>query len=206
MKSIIWDVDGTLLESEAGIIACYKYAVKTLGLKSDNEVDYTSFIGIMPQEAFKYSFNLSDEQAQEATDVFRVHYKEKQIFNASLYDGVVAVLEEFHKRGYKQAVATNKRGDFAKEICEHFGIAKYFTAIWGADFKGTLTKADLIALCLKDLEVTDKSTALMIGDTHVDKDGAAKCEVPFLPVHYGIGDLESECKVEKPIDILRYVS
>ncbi len=202
MKSIIWDIDGTLLDSSAGIVASFQHAVEVMQFKAKDPIDFTSFIGLMPQEAFKKYYNASAQKAQEATDYFRAFYKEKQIGNAFLYDGMINVLAEFEKRGYKQAVATNKRRDLAIEVCKHFGINKYFASIWGTDMHGTLTKTDIIMACLKDLHITDKNTVTMIGDTHIDKEAAAACGVNFLAVHYGFGNLDESYVVNTPMSIL----
>ncbi len=206
MKTIIWDADGTLIDSEASIIASYEYAVEKLGITVPENVNFKTFIGYKPQEACRMFLNLTDEKAQEMTNVFRARYQEKEMFTSTLYDGIVEVLEEFKKRGYKQAMATNKRHDLAIEVCKHFDITKYFDVIWGADKEGKYEKGDLISFCLKDLGVSDKSTALMIGDTHIDQGGAKECEIPFLAVHYGIGNVEMDYTVAHPLDILKFVA
>ncbi len=205
MKTIIWDVDGTLIDSEAGIVEALEFAANELKLTSENEIIFRDFIGLTPQNAYMKFFGVSPEKAQEATNHFRNHYHNNGMKKATVFQGIIEVLEEFQKRGYKQAVATNKKKELAIEVCEFFGIAKYFDVIHGLDENGTLCKGDLIGFCLKDLGVTDKSTALMIGDTYLDEEGAQQNDVPFMPVHYGIGNLESAQRIEKPLDIIKYV-
>ncbi len=204
MKAIIWDVDGTLLNSSKGLHATFEYTIEKLQLSPPEDNNYDRFIGLKPQNIFIDYFNASEEDAQKATDVFREFYK-TQMHNATLYEGIIEVLAEFQKRGYKQAVATNKRRDLAIEVCKRFDIEKYFETIWGPNANGDQDKGDLIKKCLDDMKITNKSRALMIGDTFIDQEGARINEISFLPVHYGFGNVPSTQKILQPIDILKYV-
>ena len=187
IKAVIWDVDGTLLDTQKGLTAAYLYAIEQCHLPSKTDEELSSFIGPTPQTIFMTRFGLNEENAQHAANIFRERYKSHDLFKASLYLGVEDVLSDLYKAGIQQAIATNKRQDYATEICKHFGIDDYCDPIVGADNENKLTKADLIKKCLEELEISDLSSVVMIGDTEGDKQAAQAAGVQFLGVNYGFG-------------------
>ena len=96
------------------------------------------------------------------------------------------MLKELKKRGYLLAVATLKAEKFAIPMLESLGVAKYFDIIHGVDDKDTRTKASLIELCMHELNVSTKETAL-VGDSSHDAVGAKKAGVDFIAALYGFG-------------------
>lgn len=202
-KFVIWDVDGTLLDTRAGLVAAYRYALTELGLPDRTDAQICSYIGPTPQAIFQIRFGLSAAKAQHAADVFRERYKTRDLLKATVYDGVYDVMESLRARGVKQAVATNKRQDYATEICEHFGFDKYCFPIVGADNDNKLTKADLIKQCLQTLNVADLSSAVMIGDTDGDKAAAETVGIGFIGVNYGFGFDGVEGYADTPFEILK---
>ena len=187
IKTVLWDVDGTLLNTQEGLTAAYRYTIEQCHLPSKTDEELGSFIGPTPQTIFMTHFGLNKEEAQHAADIFRERYKSHDLFKASLYPGVEDVLSSLDKAGIQQAIATNKRQDYATEICKHFGLADYCSPIIGADNENKLTKADLIKKCLEELGIFDPSAVVMIGDTEGDKQAAKDAGVQFLGVNYGFG-------------------
>ena len=187
IKTVLWDVDGTLLNTREGLTAAYRYAIEQCHLPAKTDEELSSFIGPTPQTIFKTHFGLNEEDAQHAANIFRERYKSHDLFKAFLYPGVEDVLSGLDKAGIQQAIATNKRQDYATAICKHFGLADYCAPIIGADNGNKLTKADLIKKCLEELEISDPSSVVMIGDTEGDKQAAQAAGVQFLGVNYGFG-------------------
>lgn len=187
IKTVLWDVDGTLLNTREGLTAAYRYTIEQcqLPFKTDDELNL--FIGPTPQTIFMTHFGLNEEDAQHAADIFRERYKSHDLLKAFLYPGVEDVLSSLEKAGIQQAVATNKRQDYATAICEHFGLDDYCSPIVGTDNGNKLTKADLIKKCLETLEISDPTSVVMIGDTEGDKQAAKAAGVQFLGVNYGFG-------------------
>lgn len=202
IKTVLWDVDGTLLNTQEGLTAAYRYAIEQCYLSSKTDEELESFIGPTPQTIFMTHFGLNKEEAQRAAEIFRKRYKSHDLFKASLYSGVEDVLSSLDKAGIQQAIATNKRQDYATEICEHFGIDDYCDPIIGADNENKLTKADLIKKCLEELGIFDPSTVVMIGDTEGDKQAAKDAGVQFLGVNYGFGFRNIPSYASTPEEIL----
>ena len=198
--TIVWDVDGTLLNTAEGLIAAWQYSIETLGLPSRSKEELARFIGPVPQEIFQREFAMDAVQAQRATDIFRNWYKEHGLVMAHLYDGIPEVLHSLKEAGYKQAIATNKRQDYAKKICEIFGIDAYCSPILGPDNVTVKSKSGLILDCLSDLR---SNRAIMIGDTEGDKKAADEVHVDFLGVNYGFGFHSISGYANTPREILK---
>ena len=101
-------------------------------------------------------------------------------------------MKDLEEHGIKIAIATYKRHDYAIKICNHFGFNEYSDVMYGSDNFNKLKKLDIIELCLKDLNVTDYSRAVMIGDTTFDAIGARDIGTKFIGVTYGYGFTKPE--------------
>lgn len=186
---VIWDIDGTLLNTREGVVSAAAYTLERLGYSPAKAKDVVSFPKI--KDAFLRMFEMTEEQAQTATDLFRDRYKEHDLLKAVPYDGICGVMNYLRENNVKQAIATNKRQDYATQICVHFGFDQYCCPIYGTDRDGRLTKDKLIQACLEWWKETDPaitaSQIVMIGDTIGDKEAAEKAAVGFIGVNYGFG-------------------
>lgn len=186
MKAILFDLDGTLLDTSKGVIESAIFAAKQLGYEELPHSTMMTFIGPPIQDSFKKYYHSDDETAQKAASIFRNYYLEKAITNANVYPGVHELMKELNKRKVKIAVATYKREDIALKILINFKLDVYCDVIHGADNFNKLTKAEIINICLNDIDVDRKEVAL-VGDTEHDAMGALKAGVSFIGVTYGLG-------------------
>lgn len=201
IKAILFDLDGTLLDTSEGILHSVRYTLDALGLPSlPNEI-IKNFIGPPIQNSLQKYVGLSLEAAQAGTNVFRDFYKGEALYEARLYDGVIPLIEQLQKGGYKIAVATYKREDYAIDILQHYGIAGYCSVIHGADNENKLTKADIINLCCAELGV-EKENILLVGDTEHDAKGASLAGVKFCAVTWGFGYNKNDVNSDYPIDFV----
>ena len=97
------------------------------------------------------------------------------------------ILKELQQNGIKTAVATYKKENLAVKLLEHFGLSDNLNVMHGADDKVTLTKQDIIKLCITECGITDLSEVVMIGDSVYDAVGAENVGVDFIGVTYGMG-------------------
>lgn len=186
LKGILFDLDGTLLDTSEGIIESVRHTISLLGLPELTTEVLKTFVGPPVQESFKKYYGMEEANAQEAADVFRSYYKETALFLAQPYPGIHELLEKIKKNNLRIGVATYKREDYAKTLLEHFDIAPFCDTICGADNENKLTKTDIIMKCLHDLSLDTKDTVL-IGDTIHDARGASNSGIPFIGVAYGFG-------------------
>lgn len=184
---VVFDVDGTLLDTSEGVLASVKYTIEKHNLPEIDEATLRTFIGPPIQDSFARVYGLSGEILQELATTFRNQYKDVDLLKAVPYDGIFEVFEKLLAAGIKPAIATYKRQDYATRIMEHFGFDKYTDIIYGADHENKLKKRDIIELALKDSGVTDFSRAVMIGDSDNDAIGAEGIGTEFIGVTYGFG-------------------
>lgn len=212
--TVIFDLDGTILNTTLGVIEASKYAMREMGIQELAEEEFSGFIACSPlKECFKQYCHVDEQTANECCILYKKHFKENAHKYTKVYDGVIELLEYLKNNSYKTAVATYKDEQNAKKILSHFELDKYFGTVRGADAEGTLTKKDIILKCMEELSA-NKEDALYIGDTLSDAKASAAAGLEFLAVTYGFGfktekDLnESNCikaidSPEKTTEFLR---
>ncbi len=208
-KTVIFDLDGTLLDTMPGVIVCGKYALEKLGMEKITAEQARNFLGPPLAESFPKFFGVPSDRVDEAIEFFREKYTSQQ-YNAKVYDGIIPLLEFLRERGTKIAVATLKHDSFAQGVLEHFGIAKYFDIICGASTEAESKKEVLINRILNEFNNTPED-AVMIGDTYFDAKGAQNAGIDFIAVTYGFmkaGEFDNFSPVavcDTPKEIAYYV-
>ena len=183
---LLWDMDGTLIDSSEGILGCVRLAVQDMGLPPVPEERIREFIGPPLQHSFHHLCGLPEAEAQRATDIYRAHYAAEGIRRARVYDGLFAVLEQSAAMGVRHAVATNKKQDAAEEVCRIFGLDRFIHVVRGNNTEGCRKKSDMMLECLREFGAK-REHALMIGDSSFDSRGAEEAGIAFLATLYGFG-------------------
>lgn len=205
---VVFDLDGTLVDTSPGIFESIKYAAKKLNYPKLSREQLLSFIGPSLKASFTRCYGCNDSDADRLTNIYRAHYREGSLLNARPYDGIIEMCEELVNAGIQLKVATSKPQEFAEQILRHFGFERYFSVICGADMQGKLSKADLIRLCVKEF---DLSECVMVGDTEHDAKGAAEAGISFIGVSYGFGNLKEMLYYShigiagNPLDVLQII-
>ena len=180
-RGIIFDLDGTLLDTSEGVLSSVRHTIKTMGYRELPEETLLTFIGPPVKRSLMEHYGLDDAEADRATAVFRK-------FDRNLVEEKSAhpLLERLKSRGFLIGVATLKREDYALTILEHFGIAERCDLICGSDFASKMQKVDVLHKCLDGLNLSPKE-ALLIGDTASDAGGAKAAGTDFMAVTFGFG-------------------
>jgi phosphoglycolate phosphatase len=203
-SAILFDVDGTLLDTGPGLTAAIDYTIKSEGLQPLDDATIRSLIGPPIQDSFRRIYGLSVEEAWRITSVFRSFYQGDALLMAQPYDGIMDVCAELVRRDVSIAIATYKRQDYAERILKHFGFDHFTSHLFGSDFEGKFTKADIIANAAASLGVPHED-ALMVGDTKHDAIGAEQAGMPFLGVTYGYGfATEEEVRAYPCVGVVAY--
>lgn len=189
-KNIIFDMDGTLVNTYEGIFNSYQYAITKMGLDFGGDEFVKKVIGTPLKKVFLEEIGLSEEAATEAVKIYRTYYQEKGKKEACLYNGMAEVLKALKERGCKICIATLKKEQFAKEIVEDMGIAEFFDVVYGIDEKDSYTKANLILKCIEYVK-GEKKDSILIGDSEYDFLGAKEVGIDFMAVTYGFGFKEN---------------
>ena len=190
-NTILFDLDGTLTDSEPGIINSIEYALKKYDIEIENKADLRKFLGPPLVESFKQYCGFSENKAEQAVEFYREYFREKGIFENNVYQGVVQLLEALKAQNKRLIVATSKPEPFTYRILEHFDLLKYFDFVAGSNMDNTRSKKDeVIAYALNSCGITDLQSAVMIGDREHDIIGANKVGIASIGVLYGYGDLQ----------------
>ena len=185
MKSILFDLDGTLTASGEGIMNCAVYALSHFGIPAPTEAELRTFVGPPLTETFT-RFGVLKDQLEEAVRIYRSRYLPIGKFENHPYPGIQTLLEKLKADGHTLYVATSKPEVTSIEILQHFGMDGYFEKICGAstDFSRN-SKEAVIAYLLESCGARDN--AIMVGDTAYDVIGAKAHGIPTVGVSWGYG-------------------
>ena len=189
---VFFDLDGTLTQSEFGILNSVAFALEKLGIKVENKESLKKFIGPPLAASFRDYFGLDEENIEKAIGYYRECYNGGEIFNAPLYDGIEETLKTLSDNGVKMYVVTSKPAHMAKKIIEHFDIAKYFEDVVGPDLKDrSYSKKELVEAAInKTTDNPNLKDYIMIGDRCFDIEGAVGNNIDSIGVLYGYGNRE----------------
>ena len=194
-KVILFDQDGTLLDSAPGIKHCAQETLKKLGYPVPEKKDLNYFIGPPLRDCFRLS-NVKEEDIEQAVLIYRKLYESEGKYNAAVYPSVEEGLKSLKQTGYRLFVCTSKNGNLAKDILAKFKLDHYFEQAFGSSSDGVgARKGEIIRRCLSSIK--EEADVLMIGDTHLDAEGANQNNIPCLLVSFGYGD-KAKIEAEHP--------
>jgi len=197
-RYVVFDLDGTLLDTSRGITAAIKQMLQKECLFPIPDDVLLGFIGPPIEDSLKSYYGFSDDKISGLAEIFRQYYTEDEyLFQAEPYSGLISLLAELKNTGIKIGVATNKRQIYAARLLEHSGIMQYCHVMHGSDAFNKTSKRDLILYCIRDLCVTNLKECIMVGDTIHDYQGAQEAGIDFIGVTYGFG---FKAGIEIPID------
>ncbi len=186
-KVVLFDLDGTLIDTSEGIFNSVRYAEKMMNLNPLPESELRKFIGPPPASSYMKYHGLTKEKAIQATAFHREYGSKFGAYEAKVYDGIPELLAKLKNEGIKLGVCTLKRQDIAEKVLEHFGMLKSFDTVVGIDSGESLSKADTINIALQKLNHQKKTDVVLIGDSLYDAEGAQKADIDFIGVLYGFG-------------------
>lgn len=200
-KLILYDLDGTLVDTRRDIINGVRYALETLKGPELTDDEIKDCVGTGLHALIKQVFRTEDEKlADRGSKLYREHYKKHMLDHTHLYTGARECLEHF--RGRKQAVITNKPNPFSTEILEALGVAHFFIAILAGD-NGLPFKPDPAAIhhLMLDTDSTEEET-LFVGDSPIDIQAARNAGVEIVTLSHGFAS-EATLREAKPDHIVR---
>lgn len=189
MKPVLFDVDGTLIDSAPIITQCFAKAMKDhAGIDRAPET-YLKYVG----PPLSVTFSDLGQDVAEMTRLYRENYV-KVMMESPLFPGIAELLERLKNAGVPMVVATSKPTQTAIDVLENAGILSYFSAVCGASMTETNgSKAARVAEAMEKLQTAgiDASDALMVGDRIYDIEGAAANGLRCVLVRWGDAE-ESE--------------
>jgi phosphoglycolate phosphatase len=188
--SILFDLDGTIIDSAPGITATLAYTFETMGLPLPSPAELLAYVGPPILDSFRDRAGMSLGEAAEALAIYRPRYLESGALNSSVFPGVADVLRVVHAAGIPMSLATSKPETPATLMLSHFGLLGEFDIITGAsDDEVRSSKQDVVAEALVRLAEfgADLSRPVLVGDREHDIEGAAANGVPTIFVDWGYG-------------------
>lgn len=189
-KLIIFDWDGTLMDSEAKIVSCLRASLQTLNLEARTDDQLKDVIGLGMIEAIMKLFpDLSEQQISLFRDEYKDQFFEKNKTSSTLFEGVVDMLHFLKKSGLLLAVATGKGRNGLNRILEKTQLQALFDSTRCAG--ETLSKPDPLMLkqILEELDLSAQQS-LMVGDTVYDLEMARNIEMDTVAITHGVHSAE----------------
>lgn len=185
---VLFDLDGTLTDSQDGILNSIEYALHHFGIVVDRTA-LRPWLGPPLVDSLMKYHGFGREQALEGVKKFREYFDVKGIFENRVYDGIEALLARLQAEGYILMTATSKPEVAARRIADHFNLTRYFTFIGGASLDDSrVRKADVIRYVLETNQIDDLASVMMVGDRENDILGAKQNGLESIGVLYGYGD------------------
>lgn len=185
---ILFDVDGTLIDSAPGILNTLKEVFRKMGVDTTN-VDLRRYLGPPLRKSFGEHFS-DPAKIEEATELYRESYHAKGSHEGNAYPGAEQMLRRLKEAGFVLCTATSKPTEVVTPILKEQGLAQYFDFIGGASMDESRdTKTDVVRYVLEQPCVRGKRV-LMVGDRNDDMRGAADCHLDAAGALYGYGSRE----------------
>jgi phosphoglycolate phosphatase len=209
LSSLIFDLDGTLTDSKPGILGCLREVLDARKMYDSGPLD--RFIGPpVEQWAEELLPHGTDEDRTALARDYRACYDRAGWSNNSVFTGVEEMLAQLQAEGFPLYVCTSKQEHFAVRILETFGLARFFTAIYGDKAAyASHSKIDLLARILSERGLARES-AWMVGDRSFDIDAAHANNIRCLAVGWGYGTAEewaqADAVAKTPADVIEIVA
>lgn len=189
-KTVLFDLDGTIINSEQGITNCIRYVLDYWEMEHPPQEDLLCFIGPPLREQFMEVFGWEYDKADYSVIKFRERFDTLGLFECELYPGIRKLIEDLDKEGYQVALASSKHEEACGRILQHFHLEPHFAGIFGATRDGKIsTKKQVLEIALDKLQASKEET-ILIGDTRFDVLGAKEAGIDCIGVTYGFGTRE----------------
>lgn len=204
IKGVVFDLDGTLIDSKDDVLDAFSYAFSKIGRTKPDDDVLIHTIGFRLEECFRPFLGDDEDLLRRSALYFREYYEKNYLNKTKPFEGVVSLIEWLNN-SFCLAITTMKKGEYAREIIRNFGWESLFKVVVGAE-EGFKAKPDpemlLEAVKRLGLKIDE---VIYIGDTRIDREMAKRANVDFIFVEWGYGanDFKEDniIKVSKPEQI-----
>jgi len=201
MNLLIFDLDGTLVDSKLDLVHSVNAARGLMNLAPISEELVSSYVGsgvvVLMRRAL--GADASEADVERAVEFFLGYYRDHMLDNTRLYPSVQEALDRIRESGARMAVLTNKPVRFSRAIVEGLGLGGHFFQVYGGN-SFDQKKPDPIGIekLLEESGIA-RERAIMVGDSGVDVQTARNAKVQACGVSYGF---QPESFVEYPPDFI----
>lgn len=187
-QHILFDLDGTLTDSQEGIMNSIEYAMKHFGIRVEDRSQLRPFLGPPLADSMEKYYGFDRDKGQEFVVKYRECFDQRGWAENRVYPGVEAMLQALREHDCRLYVATSKPETAARRILKHFELSHYFEYIGGASLDSSrVHKGDVIRYVLDTNQLT-AGAVMMVGDRENDVRGAKENALECIGVLYGYGD------------------
>jgi phosphoglycolate phosphatase len=184
----LFDLDGTLIDSEEGIVACVRHALIQMGVPVPDHAQLRGWIGPPLRHNFAPLLGHDPTLVEAAVEHYHDRFQRHGHREYAVYPGIEALIRQLHAAGHTLAIVTSKVASNAEPVVAALPFGTLFTRMYTPDALSALSeKAAMIAAALHDFGV-EPSQAAMIGDRKFDIEGAVANNVRGIGVLWGFGD------------------
>jgi phosphoglycolate phosphatase len=183
----LFDLDGTLIDSEHGILACVKHALAKLDVPAPPQDELRGWIGPPLRHSFAPLLDHDPARIETAVEYYHERFHTDGWREHDIYPGIESLIERLLAAGHQLAVVTSKPQRHAAPIIAHLPFGDAFLRLYGPDPDSAHSeKASMIAAALADFDAKPEHT-VMIGDRRFDIEGAVSNHVRGIGVLWGFG-------------------
>ncbi len=212
-KAVIFDLDGTLLNTSIDLMNAVNYALSSFGFSKLNLEQTKAYSGKGNVMLIKRSIGkeVSEDLFNSVFSAYKEYYFDNSTNKTYIYDGIIEVLSLLKLRGYKLAVVSNKMDFLTQKIIKHYYGDTFDFVTGGRDDMKLKPDPDLVYYAMKKLGVTKENT-YYVGDSFGDFTTSINAQVKPIIVTYGFRDritLEEKGAtplIDSPLDILKEIN
>ncbi|MBQ7542150.1 MAG: HAD hydrolase-like protein [Clostridia bacterium] len=187
-EAVIFDFDGTIADTAAGIFESVLYALDKMSLPEASPQTLRRFIGPPLDYSFQTYIGLSARDAETAVRFYRENYSQGGKYKLKFYPGIPKLLLDLRAAGVQTCLASAKPDLFIQQILTHFSAQDWFDHALGMPMaEQSADKSGVIRDVIDQCTVTDRRRLLMVGDTKFDIRGAKTLGLESIGVLYGYG-------------------
>jgi phosphoglycolate phosphatase len=187
---VIFDLDGTVWDSEEGIVGSLAHTFDSYGMAVPDRSVLTANLG-PPLQVMLAELGIPEALVDEATLRYRERYVEWGAYQASLYPGVLDAIDRIASGGHRLATATSKGEGPTRQMLEHFGLTDRFEVVGAATMDASaITKEAVLGRTLGQLGDPEPGSCWMVGDRSYDVVGAASYGISCIGVAWGYGSAQ----------------
>jgi len=182
IRCILFDLDGTLVDSYEPIMESLNAARQAFGLAPYTRAEVVRRVGHGLESLMAES--LGEANVAQGVRIFRERYQIVSLPKTRLLPGVEPTVRELSRRGYRMGVVTNKPATFSRRILQHLRVSELFPALAGPDDAPAKPNPEMVFRVLRHL-VCRKEEAVLVGDMLVDHQTALAAGIPFFALATG---------------------
>ena len=209
ITTVVFDMDGTVLNTLEDLAGSMNYSLKSVGLPERTVDEFRRFVGNGAREALRKALpeGVPTDILDEMFPIFKEHYDEHCLDKTGPYEGILDLMKELKKRGYRMAIVSNKIDSAVKELNKRFFGDLIDVAIGEQPGVNRKPAPDMVETALKELGST-KEESVYVGDSEVDYLTAKNSGLPCISVLWGFRDKEylieqgAYCFADAPADIV----